>query len=444
MTILRPLFLVALLGLGAQSRAGQPVSAIQQRETPAQRALRMAWWRQARFGLFIHWGLYAVPAGIWEGRPVPGVGEWIMNRAKIPVARYRELAKHFDPVNFDADRWVAMARGAGAKYIVITAKHHDGFAMFRSRADAFNIYDATPFHRDPLQELAAACLKYGVRLGVYYSQDQDWSAPGGAVLNGAHWDKAQNGSFAQYLHGKVIPQLRELLTHYRPFPSVLWFDTPTKDMTPALAGEIVALMNRHPRLIWNNRLGGGYTGDIRTPEQKIPPGGYPGEDWETCMTINDTWGYKRDDRNFKSAATLLRNLIDIASKGGNYLLNVGPDATGAIPRPEVDRLLVIGHWLRRNGEAIYGTGPTAFGREESGWIWRCTTRPGRLYLHFFHWPAGNFTLPAFKGAVTGAYFLADPSRIVAVEHAADGRVILHLPPAGPDLIASVVAVETST
>ena len=273
------------------------------------------------------------------------------------MAQYQQLAPHFNPTRFDADAWVSMARDAGVKYIVITAKHHDGFAMFRSKANPFNIYDATPFHRDPLKELAAACQKYGLRLGFYYSQDQDWTAPGAAAIHG-HWDKAQDGSFARYLEDKAIPQLKELLAHYQPFPSVIWFDTPTDEMTPELAGKIVTLLNRYPNLIWNNRLGGGYKGDTQTPEQKIPGRGFPGEDWETCMTINGTWGYKQNDHNFKSPETLLRNLIDIASKGGNYLLNVGPDATGVIPQPEVDRLLAIGRWLKVNGEAIYGTGPT--------------------------------------------------------------------------------------
>lgn len=435
----------------------EPVLAIQQRETPAERNARMAWWRNARFGLFIHWGLYAEPAGVWKGRAVPGIGEWIMNHARIPVAQYQALAARFDPTRFDADAWVSLAKDAGVRYIVITAKHHDGFAMFRSAANPFNIYDATPFHRDPLKELATACLKQGIRLGFYYSQDQDWTAPGAAAIGG-HWDPAQDGSFARYLETKAIPQIQELLSNYSPYPAVLWFDTPTKDMTPELAGRIVTVLNRYPGLIWNSRLGGGYSGDFQTPEQRIPGRGYPGQDWETCMTINDTWGYKRDDRNFKSTETLLRNLIDIASKGGNYLLNVGPDATGTIPGPEADRLRAMGRWLRINGEAIYGTGPTPFGpeagsldpsqRDKHGeplfhpsWVWRCTTRPGRLYLIFFQWPR-EFTLPPLAARVTRAYLLADPAQAVGLAQT-DGRVRLTLPARAPDPIASVVVLETS-
>ncbi len=290
--------------------SAHPVAAIQDTETPAQRDARMAWWREARFGMFIHWGLYSIPAGTWDGKRIPSIGEWIMNTASIPVADYKALAPQFNPTAFSAHDIVALAKSAGMKYIVITSKHHDGFAMFNSPANRFNIVAGTPFHRDPLRELADECRKQGLKLGFYYSQDQDWTAPGGAAYKtdhhdrpNHHWDPAQDGNFAEYLHTKAIPQLKELLTNYGEFPAVIWFDTPTDDMTPELAGEIVALMNQHPNLIWNNRLGGGYKGDTETPEQYIPAKGYPGRDWEACMTMNDTWGYKSYDLNFKSTET---------------------------------------------------------------------------------------------------------------------------------------------
>jgi alpha-L-fucosidase len=418
-----------LLGLGAGTRgvgqvAGEhiaessqhPVAAIQDTETLAQRDARMKWWREARFGMFIHWGLYSIPAGTWDGKRVPGIGEWIMNNASIPVAQYEALAPEFNPTAFSAHDIVALAKAAGMKYIVITSKHHDGFAMFNSKANGFNIVDATPFKRDPIAELAAECRKQGIKLGFYYSQDQDWTAPGGAAYKtdhhdrpNHHWDPAQDGDFATYLHTKAIPQLKELLTNYGEFPSVIWFDTPTDDMTPALAGEIVALLNQHPNLIWNNRLGGGYKGDTETPEQYIPAQGYPGRDWEACMTMNDTWGYKSYDNNFKSTETLLRNLIDIASKGGNYLLNIGPDSKGNVPPAEVERLRQVGDWLKVNGEAIYGTQATLFGPEAGSfsstekdadgkpkfvpaWKWRSTTGPQKIYIELFEWPAEGFRL----------------------------------------------------
>ncbi|MFK2929440.1 alpha-L-fucosidase [Dyella agri] len=399
-----------------------PVTAIQDTETPAQRDARMAWWRAARYGMFIHWGVYSVPAGVWHGNPVDGAGEWIMHDARIPVAEYKQLPAQFDPTRFNAHTWVSLAKAAGMKYIVITAKHHDGFAMYDSKANAFNIVDATPFKRDPLRELADEAKRQGIKFGVYYSQDQDWTAPGAAAIGG-HWDKAQDGDFATYLHTKAIPQIKELLTKYH--PAVLWFDTPTSEMTPQLASEIVKLLNQYPQLIWNNRLGGGYPGDTETPEQRIPPQGFPGKDWETCMTINDTWGYKSADTGFKSTSVLLHNLVDIASKGGNYLLNVGPDAHGVIPAAEAERLQAIGQWLKVNGESIYGTAPTPFAdphgsysatqKDADGkpvwvptWDWRATRRPGKVYVHLFEWPGTSFHVADANVHATGAYLLADP------------------------------------
>ena len=313
-----------------------PLPAIQDTETKAQRDARLAWWREARFGMFIHWGVYAQPMPVGEG-------EWAVHNHKIPAARYKELAKAFNPTKFDADAWVALAKSAGMKYIVLTTKHHDGFALFDSKADPFNIVDATPYKRDPLKELAAACQRQGLKLGFYYSQDQDWTAPGGAVYKG-RWDEAQNGNFAEYLDKKAIPQIEELLTNYQPYPAILWFDYPTEDVTPELAAKVVKVLNQHPNLFWNDRLGGGYHGDNISPEQHIPPQGYPGKDWETCMTISANWAFRPRDHVFKSTETLLRNLIEIASKGGNYPLNVGPDAEGVIPLSEVDRLTEVSGW----------------------------------------------------------------------------------------------------
>ncbi len=443
-----------------------PVAAVQDRETPAQRDVRMKWWREARFGMLITWGLYSVPAGSWDGKPVPGIGEWIMNEASIPVADYKALAPKFNPTGYSAHDIVALAKAAGMKYVIAMPKHHDGFAMFDSNADPFNIVAATPFHRDPLAELAEECRKQGMKLGFYYSQDQDWTAPGGAALKtdhhdrpNHHWDPAQDGDFASYLHTKAIPQLKELFANYGDFPSVVWFDTPTEDMTPALAGEIVTLLNEHPKLIWNNRLGGGYAGDTETPEQFIPAQGYPGRDWEACMTMNDTWGYKSDDDNFKPADMLLRNLIDIASKGGNYLLNIGPDGMGNVPAPEVERLREVGAWLKRNGKAIYGTQATLFGGEagsystteknEQGkpkfipaWDWRSTTGKDKIYVELLKWPDGSFHLPKTSRTITGAYLLADKTRkALKITPSANGTDVA-LPAKPLDPVATVLVLTT--
>ncbi len=422
--------------------AANPVPAVQDTETKEQRDTRMAWWREARFGMFIHWGLYAVPAGEWQGRNSGRYSEWIMHDQKIPVSDYKALASGFDPKDFDADAWVSVAKAAGMKYIVITAKHHEGFAMFKSDANSFNIVDATPFKRDPLKELAAACQKQGMKLGFYYSQDQDWTAPGGVAVGG-HWDKAQDGDFAEYLKTKAIPQMEELLNNYQPYPAVIWFDTPTSDMTPKLAGQIVALLNKHPNIIWNDRLGGGYGGDTSTPEQFIPAQGLPGKDWETCMTINDTWGYRSKDTNFKSTQTLLRNLIDVASKGGNYLLNVGPTPLGVIPQPEVDRLREIGHWLDANGEAVYGTTASPFPHISSLPWGRATQKAGKLYLHVFNWPTDGKLLVPIENQPTKAWLLVKPDEALPISSEAGKGVTISVPTIAPDPIASTIVLEVS-
>ncbi len=458
------------------------VPSIQDKETLAQKDARMKWFREARFGMFIHWGIYSVPAGRWQDKEVPGLGEWIMNRGSIPVADYKNFAPRFNPTQFDAHAIVALAKAAGMKYIVITSKHHDGFAMYDSKADPFNIVQATPFKRDPLKELAVEAHKQGIKFGFYYSQYQDWTAPGGAAYKTGdhkpptyHWDPAQDGDFSTYLHTKAIPQMKELLTNYGYAPDIIWFDTPyesgyqsnehpnPKDvhgMTPEWAGEIVKLLNTRPNLIWNNRLGGGYNGDTETPEQYIPAQGYPGRDWEACMTINDTWGYKVDDHNFKSTETLLRNLIDIASKGGNYLLNIGPEDTGAVPSAEIDRLQQMGKWMDVNGEAIYATKATLFGPEAGAfsttekdkqgkpkfvpeWKWRSTTTKDKVYIHLFEWPSTHtFHVTKLPRTVTGAYLLADSSH-KPLKFTQKGDVLdVTLPENALDPIATVLVLKT--
>ena len=400
-------------------------------ETKAHRDARMKWFREARFGMFIHWGLYAVPAGTYHGKQIGGIGEWIMNTAKIPVAEYAEYAKQFDPEQFNADEWVSIAKAAGMKYIVITAKHHDGFAMFHTSTDGYNIYDATPFKRDPIAELAAACKRQKIKFGVYYSQAQDWHHAGGAAYGG-HWDKAQDGDLHQYVRTIAAPQVRELLTKYR--PSVLWWDTAVQ-MSPEDIKALTAAFPDDPGLIANNRLGNGVPGDTETPEQYVPATGFPGRDWETCMTINDTWGYKSYDTNFKSTQTLLHNLIDIASKGGNYLLNVGPTDKGIIPAPEVDRLKQIGAWMKVNGAAIYGTKPSPFKR--LSFDGRATRKGDSLFLHVFSWPdTGAIKLTGLETPVRDARALATRQKL-AVTTSPDGTIVIAKPDS-VDPIATVI------
>lgn len=425
---------------------------------------RMAWWREARFGLFIHWGVYAVLGGVYDGRPINKAGEWIMNRGKIPVAEYHQVANRFNPVKYDPEAWVKMAKDAGMKYIVITAKHHDGFALFGSRASRWNVVDATPYGRDLLKPLAEACRKYGIRLGFYYSQAQDWNNPGGAVsrkltsegwanpdsaridaytaAHDGHWDPAQTTeTMSSYIDKVAVPQVRELLTNYGDV-AVLWWDTPT-GMTDEYAEKLHALLPLQPNIITNDRLKRpDYPGDYKTPEQKIPNlSELDGKDWETCMTMNDTWGFKTSDNNWKTPTTLIHNLVDIASKGGNYLLNVGPTPEGEIPQPSIDALKIVGVWMKTNGEAIYGTRagslpPLAWGR--------CTQKAEGantlLYLSVFDWPAdGKLTVQGIKGKVRKTTLLAGGKKL-DTETTADGLVI-HVPATAPDAIATVIKVE---
>jgi alpha-L-fucosidase len=429
---LAAIFPVILLCMAHNAFAGAG-----EKETPEQHDARMHWWREARFGMFIHWGLYAVPAGRWNGHDQGGAGEWLMHDAKIPIVDYQKLQPRFDPVNFDAEKWVQIAQDAGMRYMVITAKHHEGFAMFHSQVDHFNIYDGTPFKRDPLAELAAACKKRGMKLGFYYSQSQDWNHPGGDAMGG-HWDPAQDGSMDNYIARIAVPQVRELLSNYGPV-AVLWWDTPDK-ITREQASQFLLLLKLQPDLIMNDRLGVG-SGDTATPEQRIPATGIPGRDWETCMTINHTWGYKTDDTDFKSASTLLHNLIDIASKGGNYLLNVGPTALGDIPPPEVDRLKQLGRWLAVNGEAIYGSSHSPFPRYS--FDGRCTAKGNTLFVEVFKFPPEGIKITGLKTRVQSATFL-DGGAAADVQTSADenGAPVLTIkPPAQVDPLATVIRLD---
>jgi len=406
-------------------------------ETREQRDARMKWWREARFGMFIHWGVYSVPAGTYHDKKIGGIGEWIMNSAKIPCAEYQGYAKQFNPVKYNADEWVRMAKDAGMKYIVITSKHHDGFTLFQTKASKWNVVDATPYGKDLLKPLAAACAKHGLKLGFYYSQAQDWNNPGGAAAGG-HWDKAQDGSMDDYIRNVAVPQVKEILSNYGDL-AVLWWDTPV-DMTKERAEMLIPLLKLRPGIIHNNRLGGGYSGDTETPEQFIPPTGYPGgRDWETCMTMNDTWGFKSYDDNWKSTETLVRNLVDIASKGGNYLLNIGPTSEGLFPEASVQRLKEVGRWMKANGESIYATSASPFRRLPWGRCTRKATSEGTiLYLHVFNWPSdGKLVVPGLKNKVLAATLLTNSKDELKYE-ASETGVVIEVPTAAPDPICSVV------
>jgi len=410
---------------------------------------RMGWWRDARFGMFIHWGLYAVPAGTYKGERVKGIGEWIMNNGKIPVAEYEKFAGQFNPIGFNANEWVRIAKNAGMKYLVITSKHHDGFCLWDSKVSDYDIMDATPFQRDILKELAAACKKQGVKLCFYHSI-MDWHHPDAQAPFYPNYNdtKKSNPDFDSYVENYMKPQLAELVTNYGPL-GVLWFDGEwIKDWTEPKGQDLYAYVRGlQPSILINNRVGKGRqgmeglsksekdAGDFGTPEQQVPATGLPGVDWETCMTMNDTWGFKSYDDNWKSTEQLIHTLVDVASKGGNFLLNVGPTPEGLIPAASIERLQGMGTWMAVNSESIYGTTASPFGRPEWG---RCTAKDNKRYLHVFQWPAnGQLTAPLAGATVERAYLLADKKAKLTVTTEAD-KVTLALPAKAPDAIDSVV------
>jgi alpha-L-fucosidase len=425
-------------------------------ETPAQRDARMAWWRDARFGMFIHWGLYAVPAGDYKGQRSKDIGEWIMSWANIPRAEYEKFAPQFDPEKFDAAGWVATAKAAGMKYIVITSKHHEGFAMYDSAVSDYTIVKRTPWRKDPMAALAAEAKKAGLKFCFYYSI-MDWhhpsqyvDAPGKdrtAGNNKTQIIPEQKAAYITYMKA----ELKELITKYD--PAVLWFDGEWMDWWTEADGQDLYdyVRGLKPDIIINNRVGTGrkgmeglnktdrtYAGDFGTPEQQIPANGIKGVDWESCMTMNDTWGFKSYDTNWKSTETIVRNLVDIASKGGNYLLNVGPTAEGEIPAASVERLAGVGRWMGVNGEAIYGTTASPFAEQLA--FGRVTRKGNRLYVSVFDWPSnGTITLPSWGGAPKKAWLVATKAN-VPLKVDANG-VTLTVPAQAPDAIASVVAIE---
>jgi alpha-L-fucosidase len=445
MRILRPFILfIIFLAIHFQSFP-------QTNKTP-QPDSRMDWWCDARFGMFIHWGLYAVPAGEWIGKT--GYGEWIRTSAEIPLETYNQFVPQFNPILFDADAWVKMAKEAGMKYIVITSKHHDGFCMFGTQQTGFCI-TSTPYNKDPMKDLAAACKKYGLKFCFYYSI-MDWHHPDYLPRRNWETDRPTEGAdFNRYLE-YMKAELKELLTNYGEI-GVLWFDGEWENTWNEKYGKQIYAYCRslQPNIIINNRVGAGrldmegltkegaFGGDFGTPEQQIPPTGLPGVDWETCMTMNDHWGYNKNDKNFKSSAEMIRMLADIASKGGNYLLNVGPKADGQFPRESIDRLREIGKWMSVNGEAIYGTTASPLSRTDWG---RCTRKDYeggvKLFLHVFQWPENKeIIVPGCLNPVKKAYLLSDPSRSPMAVKRMEEAILITLPEKMPDTVNTVIALD---
>jgi alpha-L-fucosidase len=403
------------------------------------------WWRESRFGMFIHWGIYSLKAK----------GEWVMYFDRIPVKEYEKLAGEFNPVLFDAEEWVKLAEDTGVKYIVITAKHHDGFSMFRTKVSRYNIVDGTPYKRDVMVDLAEACKRHGIRLCFYYSHVREWRHPHAQSLEEKSPDRYGNyGNFWDYpdeckknlqiyIDEFDKPQLKELLTQYGPI-GVIWFDTPSL-IRPGQAQELVDLVKGlQPDCLVNSRVGHFVEtdfhslGDCEVPEYAM------GVDWETPMTICHAWGYNNMPNNrYRGVKELIRQLVDIVSLGGNYLLNVGPDPRGVIPPEAVDRLRGIGAWMKVNGESIYASGASPFHVKPS---WgRITAGDDTLYLHVYEWNE-SITLPGVKSKVVAVALLADSHREVRWTQEPCGslgydKLTIHLPFDAPDASASVLKVQ---
>jgi alpha-L-fucosidase len=401
-------------------------------ETPSGDDARMAWWREAKFGLFIHWGVYAVPAGKYGDNI--NYGEWIMHSAKIPSAEYKKYARQFNPVKYDPRAWVKVAKEAGMRYIVITSKHHDGFALYPSDVTDWDVLDATPYGKDLLGPLVDEAKKAGLKMGFYYSQAQDWNHPGGAksrFQEGDGWDEAHKGDFDEYLANIALPQAKELLSGY-PL-DIFWWDTPTW-MNEERTRPFVEALKIRPDIITNNRLG--IDGDTKTPEQFVPVTGHEG-DWETCMTMNRHWGYNAYDDDWKSSEELIHKLIEICSKGGNFLLNVGPTAEGEFPQPCIERLKDMGAWLKVNGEAIYGTTKGPF----SYLSWGAATRKDdMLYLHVTDWPENGKLHVPITSKVVSASLLIDPDKPLNISKEPE-RIVIDLPEEAPDPVATVITLK---
>jgi alpha-L-fucosidase len=401
----------------------------------ALRASRGKLFDEGNFGMFIHWGLFSHLGGKWQGRTYYGIGEWIMNKsmAGIPVADYKKVAKEFNPSKFDAKAIAQLAKDAGMKYIIITSKHHEGFAMFHSKADSFNIVDVTPFARDPMKELSSACRELGLGFGFYYSHNQDWTAPGGS---GGPKENADGtpASFENYFYKKCLPQVKEICSNYGPIDFV-WFDTPG-NMKKELVVELVKVVRElQPDAMLCSRVGHGMGDYASKGDMEVPPVNIPGL-WETCDTNNDSWSYAWYDTNFKSPKEILNRIVSTVARGGTYLFNVGPNGQGQIPEVGAQFLRDAGKWIQKYPQVIYGAGSSPWGHSMT---WGdVTTKDKSMFLSVFDWPQdGKLYLPGLKKEIVSAKMMGPNRRKISFEQK-QGWIIFNVPFQPGDTPASVI------
>ena len=466
---LAPLFCLAFTA-GAQSAAPVPMQDRPElawwRTSMATRDARLGWFRDARFGMFIHWGVYSQLAGVWNGEPVRGYAEHIQRIRKIPSAEYRAKAvEQFNPVRFDADEWIATAKRAGMGYMIITSKHHDGFAMYDSKVSDYNIVKATPFHRDPMRELRDAAKRQGVRFGFYYSHAFDWGDaeapgndweydnPGGDLqLHGGStwWEKepARLEKARRYVDRKAIPQVRELIAKYD--PDIMWFDTPSKLPPEENLRVLRAAREAKPSMVINGRgvqgVPGGpearfgdYANTADRPLEIIPHDG----DWEAIPTTNESYGYHRADTSHKPPQHFVTLLAKAAARGGNLLLNIGPRGDGTFDPKDVAILDGVGRWMAVNGQSIHGTTRTPLPVQLWG---QSTVKGNKLYLHVLEWPSdGKLRVAGIRSPVTSARFLAQPGApALAVRRITNADVEISVPPTPIDPWDTVIVLDVST
>jgi alpha-L-fucosidase len=373
--------------------------------TANQPARRGRFFDSGNYAMFVHWGLYSAIGNKWEGKNYYGISEWIMNpgMADIPADKYTALAKDFNPSKFDAKKLAQLAKDAGMKYIIITSKHHDGFAMYHSKANPFNIVDATPFKRDPMKELSEECKKLGLGLGFYYSHNQDWTFPGGG--NGPKTDPSgTKKTFDDYFAEKCLPQVEEITKNYGDI-ELIWFDTPGR-MPRKYAKQLADVVHRNqPNALVSGRVGFGL-GDYRTfGDMEVPLQNVPGL-WEGVDVTNDSWGYAWYDNNWKTPTQILGYLVATVARGGTYMLNVGPDATGQVPEPAQAALRAAGKWIATYPQVIYNAQPSPW-KHALPWG-DVVINNGKLYLVVFKWPTtGKLHLPGLDAEVTAANLLGE-------------------------------------
>lgn len=394
------------------------------------------WWDDGKFGLFIHWGLYSLLGGEYKGRKTDNIAEWIMHDLDIAPEEYRQLASSFNPTAFDAEAIVRLAKQAGMKYVVLTSKHHEGFALYDSQASSYTSVQATPYGKDVVAQLQKACEKYGLVFGLYYSQAQDWDDPN-ACRDGF---SEEGRDFSSYLTKKCIPQITELLTGYGPI-GLIWLDTPMY-MTFEQSRTLHTLIKKlQPNCLISGRIGHGLGDYMTTGDNFIPALPYP-RPFEVPATINSTWGYNRSDTGWKSASKILRSLVKVVSRGGNYLLNIGPRGDGSVPEQSISVLKEVGLFMEKNGESIYGTRALPLYPYDIDWGY-FTSKKGKLYIHVFEDKTEAYLLNIANKPLR-CYRLSDGLPLTLKERTTcegDSSWLIKLPPREAGVIDEVICVE---